>query len=424
MLDMGAANSDKAHPAPASVSASSPTPLVNPGAAIRAARLEADLTVEQLAGLVAQVRARRKMDESQPESDRRQIIGFESGHHNPGPRWRSLIAEALRIPQEQLFGPSVSRTLPPPLLAEVRVTDTTIANLLMRRAIYAQTEHIFGPTQVHAQVAQDMQVIDDLIRATPDELRRDMRLAAASIAELAGWLAQDSGDTRQADVFTAQALDHIHLVEDADPALVAMLFMRRSNILASSDPRTAVEFAERAARIASHLPTSRLHASIARQQAISALANSDAEGFLEHAAYAADLAEDQATTDPALGDLAAYATPGYVASETAGGLIHLDRADEAAANLQKHLAAWPDGQQRDYAVAALRLVRALAVSGDYPSAVHISDDALSAWRATPSARARRELQLIAKLLHNRSRHDKSLPLTELRRRIKDASEGH
>lgn len=398
-----------------------PVPAVgdDPGAALRAARKEAALTVDQLAGLIDDVRRRRGLPEIQHESVRRQLIGFESGDHQPGPQWRPLLASALRIPQDRLFGPSPPKSLPRPLLASMHVTEATAQSLLNKRAQHAETEHIFGPWHVQQQAYADMQVVNQLLAVTPSHLRQVMHRAAASYAELCGWIAQDSGDFAVALHLTDQAMTHLELLDDYEPGLKAMVMMRRSNIVTASDPRTAMEFAEAAADLAGPLPTSRLHAAIGRQQALAALAAGEERTFNEHLAYALDLAQADLAPD----DLAAYATRAYVYSETTPGLIRLKRADEAAEELIAHLPNWPDRQQRDHAVAQLRLVRALSTAGDYSTAIDYADDAIRAWEATPSARARLELQLLAKVLRDRSRGRPPLPLNQLRGRIKDAVQG-
>jgi hypothetical protein len=391
----------------------------DPGAALRAARKEAGLTAEQLADLVEGVRRRRGLPEIQHESIRRQIFGLESGKNPVGPLWRSLCAGALRIPEERLFGPPAPRALPSPMLASMHVTEATVESLLRQRALHAENEHIFGPLHVQRQAYADLQVVNQLLVVTPAKLRHDMHRAATSFAELFGWIAQDSGYTALALHHTVEALGHLDVLNHSDPGLKAMLMMRRSNIITTSDPRTALEYAEVAAELAESVPTGRLHASIGRQQALAALAAGEERAFNEHVAYALELAQ----ADKAEDDLAAYATRAYVVSETPPGLIRLKRADEAAEQLIEHLPHWPDGQQRDQGVAQLRLVRALAVAGDYGTAVRYVDEAISAWKATPSARARQELQAMARLLRDRSRGRPPLPLNQLRGQIKAALQG-
>lgn len=177
--------------------------------------------------LVATRRARR-ISPTQHDSVRRQLLAFENNHRVPGDEWRAVLAETLQTSEDRLFGLTVAPDLPRPLLADTHVTDATVRNLLKRREAYAEAEHIFGPRHVHQQVAFDMQVVEDLLKTTPARLRREMRLAAASLAELSGWLAQDSGDAKAAQRYTDQAISHLTVLNGADPGFQAMLLMRRS----------------------------------------------------------------------------------------------------------------------------------------------------------------------------------------------------
>ena len=388
------------------------------GAAVKAARLEAGLTVEQLVARVQSVDQRRGLPALDPENLRTQIFKIEANRQHPGQKWRSRLSEALRVPSVQLFGPIASVPLPPPLLADTRVTDATVQNLLARRANYAEAEHIFGPAYVVNQVRAELHVVRDLIELTPALLRRDMRLAAAHYAELLGWIAQESGDLALADSATREAVDHLELV-GGEPGLRAMLLMRRSNVLTATQPRTATEFAEAAATLAAGIPTARLHGAIARQHALAAFAVRDESAFKRHV----EIAYDLASAEPDDNDLAKYASPAYIVSETAPGLIAFRQADLAADRLQEHLDKWPDGQHRDQTVSQMRFVHALVAVGDYTAAYRHVDDALRGLRATPSARGHDELVSIAKLLRDRGRTHDSLPLTRLRGQIKDALSG-
>ncbi|MGA8977121.1 MAG: hypothetical protein WB496_28780, partial [Pseudolabrys sp.] len=80
---------------------------------------------------------------------------------------------------------------------------------------------------------RDLITIEELIHVAPPALRADMRRAAGRIAELGGWIAQDSGDPLKAWELTRRADDHLRA---AGPALQALVRMRRSNILLQSDP--------------------------------------------------------------------------------------------------------------------------------------------------------------------------------------------
>ncbi|MGO9507050.1 MAG: hypothetical protein ACLPXZ_06775, partial [Mycobacterium sp.] len=158
---------------------------------------------------------------------------------------------------------------------------------------------------------------------------------------------------------------------------------------------------------------------IARQQALAAMAANDDSRFVYHAAHALDVAQ----TEPIADDHAVYATRAYVASEVASGFLGLGQPAQALELLLEHDTSWPSDQQRDYTVACARLLRTFIAVHDYHSAVHRIDDTTRAYLATPSDRARRELRVCRKMIRDRARADKSLPLHTLRKRIEAALQG-
>jgi hypothetical protein len=74
-------------------------------------------------------------------------------------------------------------------------------------------------------------------------------------------------------------------------------------------------------------------------------------------------------------------------------------------------------------VACARLLRAFIVIGDYHSALDHIDAATRGYLAAPSDRARRELRHCRRIIRDRTRADKALPLHALRRRIEAALQG-
>ena len=185
-----------------------------------------------LAAEVEKIRAARGLKASEPESLRRQIIGFENGR-NPGPLWRSLLADALQDDEDRLFGLVVDAALPRPLLVQTPLNSHVLDVILAQRAAHIRAEHLFGPDYARDLVHRDLTTIEELIPVTPHKLRYDVRRAAGIIAELGGWIAQDSGDPVKADQLTRRAEDHLRA---ADSTLRAMIAMRRSNILLTRDP--------------------------------------------------------------------------------------------------------------------------------------------------------------------------------------------
>jgi hypothetical protein len=372
-------------------------------------------TQEDLAKEVEKVRNRRGLQPIVRDSISRQIKAFEKGA-KPGPLWRPLLAEALQEDEDHLFGLIVDAALPRPLLVQTPVNAGTLAVLLAQRAAHTRAEHLFGPDYARALVDRDLVTIEKLVTNAPSNLRRDVRRAAARIAELGGWIAQDSGDPVKADQLTRRAEDHARA---ADRTLRATIAMRRSNILLGSDPELAVDLAADAAQFIEGQSVGRLAASIARQQALAAIADHDRASFVRHAARALDIAQ----TEPVADDHAVYATRGYVASEVASGLFTFDEPAKALELLLEHYNSWPDDQLRDYAVACARLVRAFIAVHDYHSALHHIDGATHAYLATPSDRARREFRICRRIIRDRARADRSLPLHTLRKRIEAVLQG-
>jgi hypothetical protein len=392
-------------------------PAQRHGEALRRARLELGVSQMVLAREINRIRARRRLEEMTEDAARIQISRFECDRDPVWPAWRPVLAEALETSQEQLFGLSIDVDLPQPLLRQAVVTEDVVQQLHVQRLTHIGAENIFGPVYARAFVDDDLATIEQLIRIAPTHLHRDVRRAAALIAELGGWIAQDSGDQVNAERLTSKAEDHAQL---ADRGVQAMILMRRANILTPGDPRLGTELASRAANLLTGDGNpGRLAASIARQEARAALATHDAKAFREHSWYAAELA----TAEPARDELAIYATPAYVASETASGLIVLHEADHAIDLLQPHVEKWPGGQQRDHAVARARLLLALVEVGDYPVAAEQSGDVLRAYQAAPSARARSALRRTRQLLRDRSRSKRTLHIEALRKRLANALRG-
>jgi hypothetical protein len=379
------------------------------GQRLRDARREWGWSQNDLAAEVEKVRIVHNHRPSDRETLRRQIVEIEKTG-TAGPMWRALLAEALQVDEDHLFGLRFDVALPRPLLLEVPVDADLVDVLLLQRAAHIQAEHIFGPSHARELVDRDLVTIEQLIHVTPPALRHEVRRAAGRIAEVGGWIAQDSGDYATAARLTIRAADHLRA---AEPALRAMILMRRSNIVVRQDPELAVDLAETAAELVHGQSVGRLAASIARQQASAALANQDDAAFREHAARALDLAD----IDPIRDDHAVYASGAYVAAEIAAGYLATGHAAKAAELLLRHAGCWPATQRRDSAVAATRLLRAVIIQGDYSGAVQRLPATIRAYQAAPSDRARQELRTCRKIVRDRARTTKSLPLHTLRARI-------
>lgn len=221
-----------------------------------------------------------------------------------------MLAEALQVDENYLFGLTIDVALPRPQLSHATVDRNFVGVLLDQQGTYIRAEHMLGPTYVRDLVDQSRATIEHVLSFAPPALREDVRHAAGLYSEFAGWIAQDSGDYRTAARHTNRAHD---LLRAAEPALQAMVLMRRSNIVVREDPYLAVDLATDAARLIQGRSVGRLAASIARQQALAAVASRDIAAFREHA----DRALDLAAAEPVPDDRAIYAHGAYVAAELA-----------------------------------------------------------------------------------------------------------
>ena len=120
------------------------------------------------------------------------------------------------------------------MLASMHVTEATVQILLRQRALHAENEHIFGPLHVQQQAYADLRIVNQLLAVTPAKLRHEMHRAAASVAELFGWIAQDSGDARLALTLTDEALSHLNVVNHVEPAFKAMPVAAKRKLVKSS----------------------------------------------------------------------------------------------------------------------------------------------------------------------------------------------
>jgi transcriptional regulator with XRE-family HTH domain len=382
------------------------------GAAIRQARLARGWSQDVLARRVADER-RAGGELVDQQSIKTQLSRWENGHVEPDRFTRQVLAAVFSSAVEALFGAQPTDDLPRPVLVSAHVTPHTVELLRARRAVHAQTEATFGPAEASALVSHDLMTIDGLLRVAPAKLTTELHEVAAMIAELGGWIAQDSGDLDQALICTTRALTYAQAA--GKPGLEAMILMRWANVVAMSDPRAGDTLSQRAEELASRLPPSRLHAAIARQRASIAALFGDRPVFRDQIARARDYAGSPLSQD----ELAGYADTAYVASEQAEGLLTLGEPDIAAETLTGHVQTWAPGQERDHAVALTRWLRALVATGDCETALDQCDGVLRAYERAPSIRSRSALQAIPTMrpVGNKVHHG------ELRRKIAGTIEG-
>jgi transcriptional regulator with XRE-family HTH domain len=382
------------------------------GAAIRLARGSRGWSQDVLARRIAATR-RAGGESVDPASVKTQLSRWENDRVVPDRQTRQVLADAFSTTVEALFGLQPAGNLPRPLLVEAHVTAETVELLRARRAVHARTEASFGPGEARALVSHDLATIDGLLRIVPESLSAELHEVAAMIAELGGWIAQDSGDTAGALSCTVRA--HVHAQGANNPHLEAMVLMRWANVVAASDPRTSATLSARAEQLASTSAPNRLHAAIARQRGAAAAVLGDRATFEDQI----ERAHECATIPVTAGDFAPYADPAYVASEEADCLLVLGEPESAREALAGHINEWAPGQERDHAVALARWLQTLAMSGDPQTAFEHADVVLQAYERAPSVRSRSALQAVARMrpVGDQIHH------TALRRRIAATIEG-
>lgn len=383
---------------------------------LRRAREEYGFSLYELAVEVENVRRLRGDDEIPPrESLRQMILSIERGGAF-GDMWRADLAAVFGREPDELFTVPIASPLPHPLLLRLPVDEDVLAVIIAQRSAHIQAEHAFGPQHARPLVERDLDTVEALIKTAPRRLKRAVTEAAGTIAEVAGWIAQDLGDHGAAQTLTHKAFLHLRM---AGPEVQAMILMRQSNILAHSDASLAVDLAADAAELIEGRDAGRLAASIARQQALSALHNGDERGFYRYAAAALDLGD----IEPVADDRAPYAHAAYVASDIASGYLRLDNPNKALELLTGHHAQWTSQQHRDRSVADMRLLHAYIAVREYRLALVLADTAIPAYQSAPSQRARRHLARAGTLVRNRRRNDANPLLQELAGRIKNATQG-
>lgn len=385
-------------------------------ARLRRERDAQGLSLREVAIEIHNVRKMRGDDDLASLESLRQRYAQIEKSGEAGRQWSEDIAAIYGMEPAELFDIPTETRLPHPLLLQLPVDGDVLAVITAQQQAHIQAEHTFGPQHARPLVERDLETVEALIKSAPAKLRAQVRQAAGTIAEVAGWIAQDLGDHGAAEALTNKAAAHLR---SAEPDLTAMIWMRQSNIYTRHSPELAAELAEDAADLIDGHEAGRLRASIARQRALAALANGDRRGFHRHAAHALEMGE----IEPVDGDRAVYAHAAYVASDIAAGYLRLDEPTKAAELLSAHHGQWTSEQHRDRAVADMRLLHAYIAVREYSMALTLADAAIPGYLSAPSQRARRHLAQAGKLVRDRRRRDKNPLLQQLAGRIKNATQG-
>ncbi|WP_461480114.1 hypothetical protein [Mycobacterium sp. HUMS_1102779] len=383
---------------------------------LRAAMDQYGYSLRELAIEAENVRRLRGDDDVPTRETLKREISHVLATGKIGPMWRDDLAAVFGVEPDEFFVVPIESQLPHPLLLQLPIDSDVLDVIHAQQHAHIRAEHAFGPQHARPLVESDLVTIESLIAHAPPQLKPQMRHAAGTIAEVAGWIAQDLGDHTAAEKLTNTAALHLR---SAGPELNAMILMRQSNILARTNPDLAADLAADAAELIDGRDVGRLAASIARQQALAELANHNENAFHRHAAAALDLSG----IAPTAHDRAIYAHGAYVASEIASGYLRIDHPDKAVTLLDGHHHAWTSDQHRDRAVADMRLLHAYIAVGEYQQALALTATAIPGYLSAPSQRARLHLAKAGTIVRDRRRRNKSPVLQQLAGRIKNATQG-
>jgi tetratricopeptide (TPR) repeat protein len=257
----------------------------------------------------------------------------------------------------------------------------------------AQIDHLQGArSALEPAMAVCRSVLAAAREATGAERHYRLRLAARS-AELVGWFYQDSGMSREAREWTAQALD---LAEAANAqSLLPYILMRRSAIAADLGcADDALLLAERALR--------RADGGVERALALREIAAAhalkrDGRAFRR----SVDAALDNLSSGATHALLAPYCTVPYLYSEAGGAALALGDLNLAVDYLIEAKAGWPEGQPRDQALGLARLALAHARTGELERAEAVAMEAVTAATDCTSSRFTETLRAAVEVVNEK-----------------------
>jgi tetratricopeptide (TPR) repeat protein len=319
-----------------------------------------------------------------------QLSRWENDRRVPDELYRQLFREIYGMTDEQLgFVASQLEVVP-----AGPVPLALLGHFGVMLDQYAAADHLVGhgPFLVIAQ--EHATYLDRVARQAAGPTRAELLKLSARSAEFAGWLHQDAGDFMAATAWTDRAMECA--VELADAQAMSYVLHRKSNIATDAgEAGRAIGLAEASLRQRDEL-TPRLRAVALRQQA-NALAM---VGDREQCARSLGEAQAEAHAGAAATgeDVASYCTPAYVDMETGNCWLKLGEAAKAVPILERGLAEWPEGQDRDRGLCLSRLAAAHAHAGDLDAAAAAGLQALEVVRSASSARSLTELRHVRAML--------------------------
>ncbi|WP_380163780.1 helix-turn-helix domain-containing protein [Jannaschia sp. R86511] len=326
---------------------------------------------------------------------------WENGHQIPDGTNRRLLADALGVPVADL---GFDDPAPQPFAPKRLVGPDLVAYYESAFRLHVTADQVVGPADVRPVVMAQVKALEEARRSASGATAQRLLRASARYLELAGWLAQDSGDLKLAERLTARSGDQANVLGDDDFA--TYVTVRRAAIVSDAGrAQDALDLAQLAQRRAVGLPGA-TRALAGRQVALAAAQVEDTAAT----ARAIDQAL-AAVREPTPADHPGhYCSPSYVHMEAAQALRVLGRSPDAIEHLVAALDAWPYHQERDQALCLARLADTHACLDAVDEACNAATASMAIHAAAPSARTARTLRRVRNRLSTHRRDPSVQPL--------------
>ncbi|GIH67748.1 hypothetical protein [Sphaerimonospora thailandensis] len=355
------------------------------------------------------------------ESLLRMLRMWETGKRRPRDPYPMLLARALGISEEALFGEAtalnvagelgvlesayaeskqhdiletcvstIGITLYPP--HQGPVAPELVVYFLEQLPGHYKADMWLGPRHLIPTVATQAQLIRELVHAADAPVRRSLLNAGVAYAALLGWLYQDAGDTQRSGAWRDVALDMAH--RSQDPQLISYALTNKAMLAIDlQDGHGAVDYAEAALTNESKLcPKVQVLALVHQAHGHSMLPekNKDlVDRLLDHAAELVDHVDDEHPWGNAC-----RRSIGYIDVQRATTYLRLGAYQEAVALWDRILGSAPESAQRDNGVFWARQAGALAAIPEPERVVQIASATAAIAERTGSSRLRQELKAI------------------------------
>ncbi len=258
---------------------------------------------------------------------------------------------------------------------------------------HVKADNLMGPYHLVDAVRAQTTLLDQILRASPSNVRPSLTRLAYQYNEFTGWLYQDAGDPKNAMLFTDRAMDYA--LSSGNPTDIAYVLMRKTNI--SNDlvnPSHALGLSEAGMRDFEHV-SARIRALVLVQRARAHAIDGDTDGCSRMIDDAYREVSDVTQSDD---DTAAYCNLEYIQMEAAGCWTELGKPDLAIPIFERALSNWPLMMRRDLGLCQTRLAIVHAKAGDFHAAVDVGTSALMTAKAATSTRTLRHLSSLRGML--------------------------